>query len=450
MSEKIVLIGAGSSNFGLGTMGDILNSRILTGSQIILHDINPTALERVYNIAAIYIQENHLPYTISATLDRKEALQGATFCVISIEVGNRFELWEQDWRIPQQYGFRQVFGENGGPGGLFHSLRIIPPILDICGDIMRICPEAYIFNFSNPMSRICTTITRKFPDLKLVGLCHEIASIPQHLPNILETPIDNISFRAGGLNHFSVLLEVCYKDSGRDAYPDVRAKAPAYFETVPSLLDLVNANASDEQKKSFSDLAWSKGKPWSERGLFKVILEQFGYLPITTDSHFGEYVHWACDVVDHAAILDFYRIYRRWCTAMDQADRITGTQEDWKLISIMESMLTNQAYEEPAVNLPNAGYISCLPSDIVVEVPAIIDGGGVQGVSLGTYPKAIGGLLNNQYAVHDLTAEAVLTGSKQAALQALLVDPVVHSYSAARQMLDTILAIQQRYLGYLH
>ncbi|MCB0024748.1 MAG: alpha-glucosidase, partial [Caldilinea sp.] len=124
-----------------------------------------------------------------------------------------------DWHIPQQYGIRQVYGENGGPGGLFHSLRIIPPILDISGDIMAICPDAWVLNFSNPMSRICTTVMRKYPDLKLVGICHEVASLPQHLPHILETPLSNLSFQAGGLNHFSVLLNIHYKDSGADAYP---------------------------------------------------------------------------------------------------------------------------------------------------------------------------------------------------------------------------------------
>ena len=140
MPERIVLIGAGSSNFGLGTVGDVLNSKVFEGSHIVLHDINPTALERVHAIAAQYIAEHHLPFTVSATLDRKEALQGATFCIISIEVGSRFELWDQDWMVPLQYGIRQVYGENGGPGGLFHSLRIIPPILEICEDIQRICP----------------------------------------------------------------------------------------------------------------------------------------------------------------------------------------------------------------------------------------------------------------------------------------------------------------------
>lgn len=449
MPEKIVLIGAGSSNFGLGIVGDIFKSKVLEGSQIILHDTNPTALQRVYEITARHIQEHALPFTVSATIERKEALQGATFCVISIEVGDRFELWDQDLQIPQQFGIQQIFGENGGPGGLFHALRIIPPILEICDDIMQICPDATVFNFSNPMSRICTTLTRKYPDLKLVGLCHGVVSLSEHLPHILETPLENIVYRAGGLNHFSVLLEVSYKDSGKDAYPDLRAKAPGYFERLPGSLDQAETSSSAEDRAPYAGFTWSRGKPWPERSLFKIILEEFGYLPIVSDSHFGEYIQWAQEVVDHPAIIDFRRFYRMWCALSANSDRITGSDQDWAIIALIEGLLTGRAYEEPAVNIPNAGFIPNLPRDIVVEVPAIVDGRGIHGVSLGTLPKGIAGLLNNQYAVHDLTAEAVLTRSRQAALQALLLDPLVHSYRAARQTLDTILAVQQRYLGYL-
>jgi alpha-galactosidase len=165
VEKRIVLIGAGSAQFGYGTMGDVFQSKVLEGSHVVLHDINPDTLAVVAKTGQRFIEENELPFSISATTSRAEALQGADYCVISIEIGDRFELWEQDWRIGQQYGIRQVYGENGGPGGLFHSLRIIPPILEICGDVLEICPDATVFNFSNPMSRICTTVGRKYPDL---------------------------------------------------------------------------------------------------------------------------------------------------------------------------------------------------------------------------------------------------------------------------------------------
>jgi alpha-galactosidase len=446
MTNRIVLIGAGSANFGLGTLGDILKSTSLSGSTIVLHDINPEALLRVEKAACAYIEEKNLPFQIEATTDRKEALTGANFCIISIEVGNRFELWNQDWHIAQQYGIRQVYGENGGPGGLFHSMRIIPPILDICADVMEICPEAWVFNFSNPMSRICTTVKRKFPQLRLVGLCHEIASLPNHLPKILDTPLENISFTAGGLNHFSILLDVRYKDTGRDAYPDVRAKAPAYFAAEPSLMEWV------QHQRDPSIPLEHKGTGWSERELFKVILDTFGYLPITTDSHFGEYIQWAHDVVDHQGILDFYRLYQMWCTTMINDGRIAGTTEEegWSVVPIIEAIVTGVPRHEPAVNILNDGLIDNLPTYIAVEVPAIVDGTGVRGVPLGALPKGFAGLLHNQVAVHDLTAEAILTGSRQLALQALLVDPVVHSYRSAQQTLDTMLDLQPQWLGYIH
>ena len=168
MGKRIVLIGAGSAQFGYGTIGDILQSTLLAGSQIVLHDINPTTLAVVEQRGRAFVEEHQLPFSISATTSRAEALSEADFVIISIEAGNRFELWEQDWRIPQQYGIRQVYGENGGPGGLFHALRIIPPILEICADAAEICPQATIFNYSNPMSRICTTVHRDFPTLRFL------------------------------------------------------------------------------------------------------------------------------------------------------------------------------------------------------------------------------------------------------------------------------------------
>ena len=444
MPHKIVLIGAGSANFGLGVMGDLLRSEVFAGSTICLHDINAEALARTEAFGRHHIEARTLPYTLEATTDRKTALQGADFCIISIEVGNRFELWEQDWRIAQQYGIRQVYGENGGPGGLFHSLRIIPPILDICGDIMAICPDAWVLNFSNPMSRICTTVHRKYPDLKLVGICHEVASLPAHLPKLLETPLSNLTFQAGGLNHFSVLLNIHYNDTGADAYPDVRAKAPAYFEKITNVLGWALPSMPPEH------VATVGHRPWAERGLFKVILERFGYLPITVDSHFGEYIQWAWDVADSEGILDFYRTYKIWVAQkVSEETLLKGSGDDWVTSQVLESIAANRPTEVLALNLPNQGFIDDLPSDIAVEVPAVVDGNGVHGVALGRFPRGIAGLLRNQVAVHDLTAEAVLTRSKTAALQALLVDPVVHSVRSAELTLDMMLRVQQRWLGYL-
>ena len=445
---RIVLIGAGSLQFGLGTMGDIFHSEVLAGSEIVLHDINPTALARVEAAGQAFIQEHDLPFSLSATLERPIALQGADFIISSIEVGDRFALWEQDWRIPQQYGIRQVYGENGGPGGLFHSLRITPPILAIVGDAMRICPEAVIFNYSNPMSRICTTVHRRYPQARFIGMCHEIASLHRHLPLLADTPWENLRTRAGGLNHFSVLLEATYRDTGRDAYPEILAKAPAYFERLPSLGAMMKyaketgATSEDEAADAPADAY----EAWPERRLFRAILEDFGLLPITTDSHLGEYVQWAWDAVDHKGILDFYTFYKSYLAHREPRIELKLTE---RVIPIIEGILTDAGYEEGAVNLPNAGLIPDLPDWLVVEVPGIVGAYGVRGVHLPEYPRGFLGLLQNQVAVHDLTAEAILTGSRAAVIQALLVDPVVDAYAPVRELVDTMLEAQADYLGYI-
>ncbi|MBN1535736.1 MAG: alpha-glucosidase [Anaerolineales bacterium] len=423
MTSRIVLIGAGSAMFGYCTLGEIFRSKVLEGSTIVLLDINEQALKRVEATTKEYIQHNNLNYKLIATTDRKEALQGADYCVISIEVGNRYDLWEQDWKIPMQYGIPQIYGENGGPGGIFHSLRIIPKILEICEDIQAICPDATVFNLSNPMSRICTTIHRKFPDLKVIGLCEGVLSLIETVPNILHIPFSNLKITAGGLNHFSILLTAHYRDTGKDAYPEILLKAPEYFRDKP------------------------------QNNLVFEFIKLFKVLPALDDSHFGEYLPWAHDVVDHQGILDFYNWYKRTTLSPVRASELlekgTKEQEGYRMIPIIEEMLTDKKTEEFGVNIPNKGYIKELPEFLCVEVPATVDKSGIMGVEMAPFPKGYAGLLRNQAAVHDLTAEAVITGSKELALQALLVDPVVNSVRKAEALLDTMLTIQAEYLGYL-
>ena len=313
---KIVLIGAGSIQFGKVTLGDIFQSKILEHSEIILVDINNDALQKTLQLAADYLAKSKRPFTVSATTDRKEALRGADAVVISIEIGDRFKLWDMDWTIPQEYGIEQVYGENGGAGGTFHALRIIPSILAICDDVVRICPNALVINYSNPMTAITTTVLRKHPNLKFIGLCHEIASLERYLPEILDTTWTNLSTRAAGLNHFSVVLEAHYKDTGIDAYPDIMKKGPAFFAREPGFSNLLEYTRktgkfyqSEGSRKRFTDLSFN-GKEWADRQLFKVIMEHFHVLPITVDSHFGEYISWAADVSDLKGIKDFYTYYQ--------------------------------------------------------------------------------------------------------------------------------------------
>lgn len=447
MKKRIVLIGAGSAQFGYGTIGDILQSKVLEGSTIVLHDINPITLAVVEKTAKSFVEENHLPFSIVATTNRVEAFTGADFLISSIEVGDRFKLWEEDWRIPQQYGIRQVYGENGGPGGLFHAMRIIPPILDICADAQKICPQAYIFNYSNPMSRICTTVTRAFSDLKFIGLCHEIGSLQQFLPLILGIPYEELEVRAAGLNHFSCILSAKYLKDGSDAYADILARAPALFENMPKMNAVYKyAKETGAIPENLEELFTLETEAWSEHRLFKVILEKFHLFPITSDSHFGEYIQWAYDTVDQKGILDFFNYYKSFLSKVEP--KIEKKVKE-RVVPIIEGILTDSGNIEEAVNIPNHGLIADLPDWIVVEVPAKIDKDGLHGLSMGHLPKGYAGLLLNQVAVHDLTAEAILKKSKTTALQALLVDPNVIHYHGIEEMLNNVIEYQSEWLGYL-
>jgi alpha-galactosidase len=243
------------------------------------------------------------------------------------------------------------------------------------------------------------------------------------------------------------LLTAEYRKTGVDAYPDIRAKAPEFFGNMPSL-----ANAGKYFKETGNwptyeeTVGVTEHEAWPERRVFQVILEQFGLLPITSDSHFGEYIQWAYDVTDHKGINDFYRFYKQY---LAQAKPKIELKLKERVVVIMEGILTDANYEEAAVNIPNDGFIDELPDWLVVEVPAFINKNGIHGIPVGRPPAGFLGLLRNQVAVHDLTAEAILQGSRQLALQALLVDPIVNQYHGVAEMLDTMIEYQQDWLGYL-
>ncbi len=453
---KIVLIGAGSAQFGYGTLEDIFQSERMYGAEIALLDINEDAVMTVYNRTKNFIEANGLDFTVTAGTDREEALQGADFVIISIEVGNRFELWDQDWAIPHQYGIRQVYGENGGVGGVFHALRIIPPILEICDDVVNICPDAFVFCYSNPMTAITTTVLRKYPDLRFIGLCHEIASLKRYLPVILDTPIENIAFRAAGLNHFSVLLEASYRDTGKDAYPEILEKAPDVFAREPGYSDVlafarrtgITIQTEGATERFLSEVTESS-RPWSDRTLFKEIIDHFGLLPITTDSHIGEYIPWAYDAADHQGILDFYTFYRLSLAEDAPELKIKTDGPHERVVPIMEAILDDTGMEESAVNILNEGYIPDLPRSVAVEVPAYIGKNGIKGIGFPDYPKGFGALLRNYTGTYDLTAEAVLQQKKDLVIQALLVNPVVDSVRRIPELVDVMIDRQSRWLDYL-
>jgi len=431
-NQKIALIGAGSLQFGLSSVGNILESEGLLGSTICLHDINENALSLTFQACNDTIQHRKLDFNLEMSTDRREALNDATFIINSIEIPPRFELMDIDFRVPLYYGCKQILGENGGPGGLFHSLRVIPPILDICEDINKICPNAFLINFSNPMTRICLAIHRKFPSLKFAGLCHEYIHFTPIIRKILQTPLSKLEITAGGFNHFGVILDIKYKDTGMNAYPDIHKKGPVVLRSI-------------------------KNGPALDNGfdLIAFILETYGYLPYTPDSHYGEYLGWAWEKANIHAIRQFMVDYEKYLR--DQylrAKKYIERGKGWKIVKkdeesavpIIDGIVNDRNLREPSVNIPNDGIIPNITQDAIIECPVIINKDGVHGIKLGEFPHGLAAFLRTQYSIQDLVVEAILQKSKDLALQALLADPVVETIWQAKKILEEMLNLQQDYI----
>lgn len=434
-TQKIVIIGAGSLQFGFGICGSILHSKILEGAKVSLHDIHEKHLEYVREACQAKIDRDKLNFTLEATTDRKEALKGANFIVNTIEVAPRFYWWDVDYKIPLKYGSTQVFGENGGPGGMFHSLRVIPPILDICEDINKICPDSTFINYTNPMHRICLAINRKYPNLKAIGLCHEIAFAEEHLPRILKKPFEQLDLWCGGLNHFGSVIKAKDKKTGEDLIPLIKQRGSKYF------------------KRYRRSLAARLLFPVD---LTKYILEYFGYMPYTSDSHFGEYIGWAKDVANMKGIKNFNNLYRfyinfngsriRRLIRRNKAHRLVKPDHE-RAIPIIEGIISNSNQHELSVNVPNKGIIPNLPEDLVIECPATVNKSGVHGIPLeDDYPEPLVDLLREEAIVQDLNVQAILENSLDLAKQTLQIDPNFPRKHLIDAFLDEMINIQKEWV----
>ena len=154
---------------------------------------------------------------------------------------DRNRLWKFDFEIPRKYGIRHTLGENGGPGGVFFTLRTIPLIMDIVRDMERFCPDAYFINFTNPESRLILALGM-YSNIRSVGLCHGIFMGQNDVAKIMELPSDQVDVFGAGMNHFQWLLEIRDRYTGEDLYPLLRQKEKAFDpEFVPLTRKLFHA-----------------------------------------------------------------------------------------------------------------------------------------------------------------------------------------------------------------
>ena len=449
VKEKIVIIGAGSASFGPSTLSSLMQSRKLAGSTVTLVDVDVAALGEMTLLAKRLNEEWRAGMTVEASADRREALPGAGFVIVSIEVPPRERLWRLDWEIPLKHGLRQPYAENGGPGGLVHAFRQIGPFLELVKDVEELCPSAWIVNFSNPLPRIVRAAT-KYSTVNIVGKCHQIEAgygiaavlLADHFgydsPPSVHFYADpalstakrimarlgrrSLEIRAAGLNHFTWMLEVRDRQTGEDLYPKLRA-------------------AADQAAADFEPLSME---------LFRI----FGYCPVPGDTHLCEYLPWTHDVTArpwehydlHLYDWDGYEalrtsgreLVRQMASGACSLEELRDAPSEGAT-ELIEAISQGESYYDEAINISNDGTIPNLPEEAIVEVPATVDGAGISGLNLGELPEPIAELCRREAALVELAVDAAVLGDRDLALQALLLDPMINDIGRARAILDDYL-----------
>jgi len=441
MMTKITIIGAGSVVFTRNLTSDILLAPALQDSTIALMDIDPERLEIARALVEKMVSARGLPARVEATLDRREALAGADFCITTIQVGG-LEAYQYDIDIPLRYGVGQCVGDTLGPGGVFRGLRTIPVLLDICRDMNELCAsDALLINYSNPMA-INSWGVAAGAGRPYVGLCHSVQGTAAMLARYIGAPVDELRYRVAGINHMAWFLELRWK--AQDAYPLLReaVKNPVLRGEEPIRIEE---------------------------------FEQFGYFVTESSGHASEYVPYfrkSQAMIDQELVPRFKNPHDSWiayggnagylnhCKArlhdyLDEVrEQIAGTrplptQRSGEYgASIIEAVVTNT----PTIiygNVPNNGLITNLPQGCCVEVPCVVDGNGVQPCYVGDLPSMLAALNRSNIAVQEQAVWGSLAGDREMIVHALMLDPLtaaVCTLPQIRAMTDELFAAEAQWL----
>jgi alpha-galactosidase len=419
-NRKIVFIGAASLSFGLAMLRDVFANRELSGCTLCLVDRDRRGLARMTELAALLNGASGAGLTIESSDELLPSLDGAGFVVNATAI-DRLRMWKLDFEVPRKYGIRHTLGENGGPGGLFFTLRTLPLVFDIVRAMEDRCPDALFLNFSNPESRIILALGR-YSRIRAMGLCHGIFMAQADVARIMGLPAETVDVWGAGLNHFQWLAHIRDRASGGDLYPLLRERERTY-------------------DASFAPLT---------RRLFRT----FGLWPTCSDDHLGEYLAYGWEAGESG--YDFAGDMRYREELQGRIDAVLGGTSplppDWLTPSgergaaVIGAVLGNRHRFIESGIVYNQGAIPNLPADAAVEVPVVADGAGIHPVSLGPLPDAIAKLLATQVTVQQLAVDAAVHASKELALQALLVDPVINSADAAVRLLDELWEANRPYI----
>jgi alpha-galactosidase len=396
----IAFLGAGSVVFTRELLADILSFAELSDVTLALHDIDAERLETAEAIARRTAEQLGSHPAITASLDRRVALDGADFVINAIQVG-MYPATVRDFEIPAKYGLRQTIADTIGVGGIFRALRTFPVLDGIAADMREMCPDAWLLNYTNPMAMNVAYLAAVAPQIKAVGLCHSVFWTVHDLAELLNVPLDEIDYTGAGVNHQAWLLR--FEHRGESLYP----RLDDLLEREPELRRRVRMD----------------------------MYRRLGYFPTETSEHSSEYVPWYLHHDEEIARLripvsDYLQISR------DNVDEYYVVRESLKrgepldvsrdateyAPQVIHSMVTGTMRRIHA-NVPNHGLISNLPDGYAVEVPCVVDRLGVRPERIGALPVQCAALNRAFVNVGQLTVQAALTGDKRMVRQAAMVDP---------------------------
>ena len=419
---KISFIGAGSTVFAKNLLGDILSFPELAESTISLMDIDSARLQTSEIVAHRVAEYFGVKPRIEATLDRRQALEGADYAISMFQVGGYKPGTVIDFEIPKKYGLRQTIGDTLGIGGIMRGLRTIPVFLEICRDMEELCPDVTFLQYVNPMA-INTWAIGRASRIKTVGLCHSVQGTAEALAEDIGVPSQEINYICAGINHMAFYLK--FEHNGEDLYPRIRQalEEKSYGRRYRGLADHVRYE----------------------------VFRRLGYFVTESSEHFSEYVPWFIkrdrpDLIKEYEIpLDEYLTRCELQIARWDAERVAfergelgdgfaRSQEYGSLI--IHSLETGQ----PRVvygNVINHGLIDNLPQGCCVEVPCLVDKNGIQPTKIGMMPPQLAALQQTNINVQSLVVEAALTGKREHIYHAAMLDP----HTSAELSLDEICSL---------
>jgi alpha-galactosidase len=397
---KIVFNGAGSAEFTRELLADILGFEDLAGSTIALFDVNSERLATAEAIARWSAGALGAPTTIEAHTDRRAALDGADHVISMIRVGGHEGL-RRDFEIPARYGVRQTMADTMGVGSIFRALCTIPALLELARDMREVAPQAWLYNYTNPMAALVWAIYSGSGHERVVGVCMSPENTAEQLAEIAGVPFEEVAYLAAGLNHQSWMLRL--EHHGRDLYPRLR-------QIVQDDPDGLGRRVRVE------------------------IFKRFGYFPTESSEHNADLVPWFLpreDEIRRFRIpvneylhrsednLRSYAEIRRKLQQGEPLDLERGSEYAPQIIHSIETGERRMIYG----NVRNGGSVENLPADCCVEVPCLVDRAGVQPTRVGSLPVQLAALNRLYLNVCELTVRAALEQRRDLVYQAALLDP---------------------------